>query len=207
MLQMADRVRHPRKLQNILAKSFIDRPDSGLKYWSRGHAAVPWSAFPELWPSYRKLAPAVRRRELTKYWLHIGPFRAIFSSRFTSRRGRVARRPAKNQPFEFSSPYFVTTTPRRGPSTGRGPVGSPPPRGSLRESKVRKLTSLLLNLETSDLAGSQRRGDPRGRRSLTALASAFSELFAFKKSRKQVKNSPKIEFRTYRHRIRLERRQ
>jgi hypothetical protein len=90
MSQMADRVGHPRKLQNIIAKSFIDRSGSGLKYWNHGHAPVPWSTFPELWPTYRKLAPAVRRRALTKYRLFIGPFRALFSSgfHFSPRPGR-----------------------------------------------------------------------------------------------------------------------
>jgi hypothetical protein len=79
MSQMADRVGHPRKLQNIIAKSFIDRSGSGLKYWNHGHAPVPWSTFPELRPTNRKLAPAVRRPALTKYRLLIGPFRALFS--------------------------------------------------------------------------------------------------------------------------------
>jgi hypothetical protein len=38
MSQMADRVGHPRKLQAIIAKSFIDRSGSGLKYWNHDHA-------------------------------------------------------------------------------------------------------------------------------------------------------------------------
>jgi hypothetical protein len=52
----------------------------------------------------------------------------------------------------------------------------------------------LLNPESSDLAGSYRHGDPRSSRSLSWLASAVSELFEFKKSRKSVKIRQKYDF-------------
>jgi hypothetical protein len=78
---------------------------------------------------------------------------------------------------------------RRGPSTGLTPT----PRLTV-EVESFKIDFFLLNPESSDLAGSYRRGDSRSSRSLSWLASAVSELFEFQKSRKSVKNSPKIRF-------------
>jgi hypothetical protein len=56
MSKVAGRVGHSRKLRNVVAESFIDRFGSGLKLRYQGRVPSTLVQFPELWPTFPKLA-------------------------------------------------------------------------------------------------------------------------------------------------------
>jgi hypothetical protein len=56
MSKVAGRVGHSRKLLSVVAKSFIDRFGSGLKLGTRAVSRCTLAHFPELWPTFPKLA-------------------------------------------------------------------------------------------------------------------------------------------------------